>query len=562
MKTQNRFLMLVFLVLVLGIGFTSCGKDETMPLPDIENDFDGDGIINEDDDCPNEKGTATNNGCPDLIDSSAQINTLIANLNYDAEALLNVQNTGGSSSERTELNQVSEPTTAEQGVEYTCMTTDYNLATNFDEVAILRPTNGIVWPGALVIGNQGMLDGLPDPLTLNRAPVTLRLDLPGIEENGNIVVDQPSNSAIQTGIDIALEYWNENAYQEGYVNASNSSFQTSTSYSSKQMSLDLGLNIEWASGDVSSQLQYSSSEESSVAMMVYKQVFYTITMDTPQNPADVFAADVTVSEVETKLSSDTPPAYVQSVSYGRIIMFRMETTEEATDIELEAALNYAAGVSVNTELETKYKSILAKSSMTVVTIGGNAAVAAEAVDAKNFGDLKPIITGENAVYSRNNPGVAIAYTMRYLKDNSFAKMGYTTDYTARNCNSSLFVNKRIRYKNDARIWLNGVTKTSSRWPGWSRIYMQYKKPGSNDIKSTPWYPDVPVNEIIEVYPPAGAHDIRIFQEYYFDCFLCCACWEDSNVVNLGTTSEETYIESWFDKDNETMKIYQTDRFRD
>ena len=550
MKTQNRFFTPIFSMLVLVTCLTSCSKDETVPPP-------GEQIIPPD--------SCTGNCEEEETDNSAEINALMVNLNYIPEELLNVQNTNGESSRRDELNKLVEPETIERGVETTCATTDYSLATNFDEVAILRPTNGIVWPGALVIGNSGMLDGLPDPLTLKRAPVTLRLDLPGIGENGTIVIEQPSNSSVQTGIDNALEYWNANAYQEGYVNAANSSYQATTSYSSKQLSLDVGLNVEWASGDVSSQFQYSSSSESRVAMMVFKQVFYTITIDTPETPADVFANDVSFTEVESKLKSDTPPAYVQSVSYGRIIMFRMETTEESTDTELEAAFNYAGGfVSANGALEAKYKEILAKSNMTTVTIGGNAAVATEVVNARNFGDLKPIITGENAVYSRNNPGVPIAYAIRYLKDNSFAKIGYTTEYTARNCTSNLIVNKRIRYKNDARVWINnGRAKTSDRWPGWARVQMVYKEANSDtDIPLMGWSEDVPVNEIINLQPPAGAYDIRVIQEYYFNCFGCSPSWINREEVNLGTTPNETFVESWYDDDNGKMKIYETDRFRD
>jgi hypothetical protein len=49
---------------------------------------------------------------------------------------------------------------------------------NFEEVAILRPTNGIIFPGALVIGDENMLDGAPTPFEIGRAPVSLRIDLP------------------------------------------------------------------------------------------------------------------------------------------------------------------------------------------------------------------------------------------------------------------------------------------------------------------------------------------------------------------------------------------------
>ena len=62
-------------------------------------------------------------------------------------------------------------------------------------------------------------------------------------------------------------------------------------------------------------------------------------------------------------------------------------------------------------------------------------MASEAVEARSAGDLVPIITGENAVYSRGNPGVPISYAVKYLKDDQVAKLGYTTEYTATECSA-------------------------------------------------------------------------------------------------------------------------------
>lgn len=44
--------------------------------------------------------------------------------------------------------------------------------------------------------------------------------------------------------------------------------------------------------------------------------------------------------------------------------------------------------------------------------------------------LREVIQGENAIYSANNPGVPIAYSVHNLNDNSLAKLGYTNEYTA------------------------------------------------------------------------------------------------------------------------------------
>jgi thiol-activated cytolysin len=364
--------------------------------------------------------------------SDAAINSHVGALSYDPAALLHVQPITGSQ-QRTATGAPLDTDEAQGTDLLTCAAVDYDLQSNADQVAILRPTNGIIWPGALVKVNASLLQGLPEPLTLAPAPVTLRLDLPGIGDRGTFTVAKPSNSAVQSGLDSALAWWNDNAYQEGYVNGSASSYQASTSYSSEQLALDVGLNVEWASGSVASEFQYTSSSTGTVAMVVFKQVFYTVTADTPATPADVFAGSVLPSQLDAAMSDATPPGYVQSVSYGRIVMFRMETSDVEKSVDMQATLKYAAGASFDASLESHYKSILQKSSITVVTLGGNAEVASYAVTAQNAGDLAPILTGANAVYSKSNPGVAIAYTVRFLKDNALAKMGYTTSYTATEC---------------------------------------------------------------------------------------------------------------------------------
>ncbi len=365
-------------------------------------------------------------------EGNEEIDDFIQSLQYNATELLNVQETGVDDVSREALD--SDTTTTQVGnFQQVCFRTDYNLKKNFDKVAILRPTNGIVWPGALVKGNRSLMDGVPEPIGIGRGPLTLSIDLPGMGENGIVQVDDPDVATVQAGIDEALAWWNDNAYVDGWTNPSNSSFTVSSSYSSEQLSLDVGLNVSWATSDISSQFNFTSTETKNVVMAVYKQAFYTVNFVTPESPSSVFADDVTQDEVSRLISGDTAPAYVQSVTYGRIIMFRMETSNLEQNTYAEAALRYAAGGSVDLDLEAEYQRILRSSSIEVVTIGGNAAVASEATSAENAGDLLPIIQGENAVYSRNNPGVPIAYSVFYLKDNSLAKLGYTTEYTANEC---------------------------------------------------------------------------------------------------------------------------------
>src|SRR6056297_2249341 len=363
-----------------------------------------------------------------------EVGDFLANLTYDADALLNVQPNDAA------REAVDTTTTTEQDgiTQRTCTSTTYTLQNNFEEVAILRPTQDVIWPGSLVEANQSLLDGLPEPARFERSPVKIRVDLPGIGTNGTKTIESPDQANIQNAIEEALEWWNSNAYEEGYVNAASSSNRITTSYSSTQASLDLGLNVEWATGDIQSQFNFETSEETRVVMATFKQAFYSVTyvQENGAQPEDVFGPSVSLQQVQSAFSSTAPPAYVASVTYGRIIMFRMETSSSYTSAEVEAAFRYAAGAQVDGDLEARYEEILERSTVEVITLGGNAAVASEAVTARSAGDLEPIITGENAVYSRGNPGVPISYAVKYLKDDRLAKLGYTTEYTATECSST------------------------------------------------------------------------------------------------------------------------------
>lgn len=394
-----------------------------------------------------DSGMAGDEG-PSSNPESESIGAFITNLNYDADELLNVQ---PSDKARDPLGE-TESFELQGNDERRCVSTTFDLKNNFEDISILRPTQDVIWPGALVEGNQSLLDGLPEPARFSRAPIKIRIDLPGIGENGTQTIEDPDQARIQNAIDESLEWWNANAFQEGYRNASSSSNQVVTSYSSTQAALDLGLNVEWATGDVRSQFNFETSETQRVVMATYKQAFYTVTFvqENGSQPEDVFGPDVSLSQIQRAFNSEAPPAYIASVTYGRIIMFRMETSSSYTSVDVEAAFRYAAGASVDGSLASTYEEILANSSVEVITLGGNAAVASDAINARSAGDLAPIITGENAVYSRGNPGVPISYTVKYLKDDQLAKLGYTTEYTATECSVS-------KVQNTIRVFLDKYT---------------------------------------------------------------------------------------------------------
>ena len=162
-----------------------------------------------------------------------------------------------------------------------------------------------------------------------------------------------------------------------------------------------------------------------------------------------------------------------------------------------------------------------------MTIGGNAEVASEAINAASIedgpGSLNYILTGENAVYSRNNPGVPIAYTIRYLKDNTLAKMGYTTDYSIQNCGSFNFDHE------------NAVVENNSIYD--IRYRFIYKDAGTNNSR-TGGFTEVSQNKRSIKSPPNGAHDVEIEFEFQ-DAFV----WRRLGDFNVGYYTRERCYEA-------------------
>lgn len=374
---------------------------------------------------------------PDRPNTNASLRQYIRSLQYDARKLLMVQGDGGTLIVDKEKSQKKERKQGNAAI-IRCTRTERSLSKNFEDVAILQPTQGVIYPGALVYADQELVDGKPRPLTgLPRAPIDLRLDLPGLQEEGSFTIANPTDGKVQTAVNKALNFWNNStSFKEGYINPSRSNYNSTIAFSSEQLAMSLGFNVKWASGDASAQFKYSSSSEKNVIVAVYRQVFYTVTFDAPNLPEQFFDSSVTAEEARDAFNSEKPsaPAYVSSVNYGRIIMLRMETDKSTTATEAQAAFNYAAGaVTVGATAAANYDKIISNASVTVVTMGGSAEVASEAVSARNAQDIQKIIKGKNAVYSKNNPGVPIAYTVKFLKDNTVAKMGSTTDFVTEEC---------------------------------------------------------------------------------------------------------------------------------
>lgn len=356
-----------------------------------------------------------------------ELSAAIRALSYDARLLLAAPAPGS-----VESLPARDRSSTGKGV-VLCTNKKVSLERELSEMAILRPTAGVVFPGALVRANRQLTDGTPEAVMLARAPVRLTLDLPGLGAEGTREV-QPLFSDVNIALQAMLDRWEQLAASGGYTNSARS-FQTiSKAYSSDQLALDLGFSARWSSGEVQAQLKVDGARERNVVVAYFRQIYYSVTMDTPAEPGALFAAGVTPADLaRAGLDAKNPPAYVASVDFGRIILVKMETSSSHLRTDAEGALRQATGdKQVSADLKAKYEKIARESTFTVIVIGGAAEGSARIQSVEDL-NLLPKMINEGLVYSRRTPAAPVSYTVRMLKDNAPAKIGFTTEYNQQEC---------------------------------------------------------------------------------------------------------------------------------
>ena len=118
----------------------------------------------------------------------------IQSLNYDLNELLAVN-----------LEPSSQPVYParehKSGQVIVCTKTEHDASSHLSENALLNPSTGVVFPGAILKQDRTLAEGLPTPYVLPRGPLTIRVALPGLEDEGTVTVQSPTN----VGVDVEIE---------------------------------------------------------------------------------------------------------------------------------------------------------------------------------------------------------------------------------------------------------------------------------------------------------------------------------------------------------------------
>ena len=394
-------------------------------------------------------------------DFTAELNHYLFDLNYDKTDILTRRGEA--------IENYTNTSTKQQGNEFVVVEkVKKSLSNGSSDVAI--NSNGDIYLGALFKVNQDLLENKPQQISLDRSKGRISVDLPGMVGGDSYVDANPTVSGMQEGVNTLLNRWHEK-YATKNATPARMQYESTSAYSMNQLKAKFGSDFEKVGANLKFDFEAVNKGEKQIEVVDFKQIYYTANFDAPKNPSDVFAPGVTVEQLKARgIDEKTPPVYVSSVSYGRQMYVKFETTSKST--ELKAAIN-AVIKGVPIKAESEWARVLKNTTVTVSIVGGNADGAARVVTG-TVEDLKNLIQ-EGATFSTQNPAVPISYKTAFLKDNQVATIQSNTDYIE---------TKVTSYKNGFLNLHHKGAYIARYYVYWDEV--TYDKDGIESIRSRQW----------------------------------------------------------------------------
>lgn len=405
--------------------------------------------------------TSTKSESKAKTDFTAELNNYLFGLNYDK---LNILTRKGEA-----LENYTNTSTKQQGNEFVVVEkVKKSLSNGSSDVALNG--NGDIFLGALFKANQDLLENKPQQISLDRSKGRISVDLPGMVGGDSYVDASPTASGMQEGVNTLLNRWYEK-YAAKNPAPARMQYASTSAYSMNQLKAKFGSDFEKVGANLKFDFDAVNKGEKQIEVVDFKQIYYTANFEAPKNPSDVFAPGVTVDQLKARgIDETTPPVYVSSVSYGRQMYVKFETTSKST--ELKAAID-AVIKGVPIKAESEWARVLKNTTVTVSIVGGNADGAARVVTG-NVEDLKKLIQ-EGATFSTQNPAVPISYKTAFLKDNQVATIQSNTDYIE---------TKVTSYKNGYLNLHHKGAYIARYYVYWDEV--TYDKDGVESIRSRQW----------------------------------------------------------------------------
>jgi hypothetical protein len=320
---------------------------------------------------------------------------------------------------------------------YRCHGVEYDLKRNFDDIVAVGANATALKPGMMVQGN-GVKNGSLSTIGLKRSPLSLSINLALDDPSRD--VQNPSSSTIQDAIASLQRAADERLGNLDVVPAQ-INFKAESAYSIQQALISAGLSVKYnallTSGSVAASVSQSTSVKRRSVVVKLMQPMYTISFadDEKAEPADFFAPDLLEADFDRQrelgvMGPGNLPCYVQSVTYGRMVVYSMTTTETTTDEEYRLAVQASYGAWSGTgSATTRQRELVQNSTVEVQVFGGTQGQGLDAIkSALRDGDFSAFLSPAPATTA-----VPLSYRINDLKNRRPAVIGDATKFQINEC---------------------------------------------------------------------------------------------------------------------------------
>lgn len=324
------------------------------------------------------------------------------------------------------------------GVKYKCVSTPKTISQSIDDIVAFNPNTGVLFPGSVVKGSS-LKNGILNPVSVARNGGKLTISYITFagsvnkEVNYTEKVENASFQNIQNAEKKLLSQLPD-GNQLSII-----SFEKTEAHELNESFLRLGLSVNWLSGSVKSQLTQSFQSNKSKYFVKVIQRYYDMSFETnfskSQEPADFFSSDVNAAQISSAIGDTigNPPAYVKSISYGRMLLLFIESDASQKDLTAGLEATFSSGTTKGqTSITAGQKTAIENSKINLLSLGGSAPATVKLLSGNKLDSLVTYLQA-GANFSKNSPGYPITYTTRYLKNNEAAKLSYTTNYAVKDC---------------------------------------------------------------------------------------------------------------------------------
>lgn len=450
-----------------------------------------------------------------------------------------------------------------------CTEEPVQATSSFDINFIQNPNDANIFPGAMLYSEDianGSYASYASGSDLN--PINLTTTIAIVGGNPTITVIDPDLGTINTAINDLLINQTKGEME---VQAS---FEVSEINSMEELTLKLGAHFNSATFDAKLSADLNSSNRKSIKMVKFVQKYYTVTMVQPKKPTDLFKNKQKAIEA---LQSGKTPLYVNSITYGRVCYFFLESEQSTSEFKAHLEAEYHGTVTAGGQADIETKKDINSMKYSATIIGGSGANGILAVN--GFEGFMQMLRDDGKL-EKTALALPISYSCKFLADNKQAFVNLFSSYTKRTCQpvksdkiKCEFILREIKYvsgdadkKDFAYSFHLQLYKGNQRPPQFQNVFFVAEKGVKNDkdyftlSKGSSFIIDLKSNVFEVSLDDYNSGNFNLQLDANFKTWWTYSYFSDANVKNISLKEALVIGQQAAASPEQNAKTFQLQKF--